>query len=260
MLTHQNADRKPSYHELERLIQERAFALRSLSARLLRVQDEERRHLARELHDSTGQTLTALKLQLARLKEYLKQEEYSLEILASADALATQALEEIRTTSYLLYPPLLHEAGLASAAQWFIDGFAKRSHVRVRLSFGSGIQHLQKTTETALFRVLQESLTNIYRHSDSLVADVRLGQHHGMVTLEVQDYGKGIPHAVLDKFKQTGAGGGVGLCGMKDRIEDCCGRLEMISGPQGTVIRATVPLRFTHGSDSSTESVDAAAV
>jgi two-component system NarL family sensor kinase len=259
MLTHQNANRKPTYHELEHLIQERASALHSLSARLLRVQDEERRHLARELHDSTGQTLTALKLQLAMLKEYFKHEGHSLESLASADALATQALEEIRTTSYLLYPPLLHEAGLASAAQWFIDGFTKRSQIRVRLSCESRIQHLQKAIETTLFRVLQESLTNIYRHSDSRLVDVRLGQHDGMVTLEVQDFGKGIPPAVLDQFKQTGAGGGIGLCGMKERIEDLCGQLEVISGAQGTVIRATVPLRFIHGSDGSTEPADATA-
>jgi two-component system NarL family sensor kinase len=259
MLVH-HLDRRLSHEELEHLIRQRTSALRSLSARLQRVQDEERRHLARDLHDSTGQILTALKIQLATLQECPKCGQPTSEILAVVNSLASQALEEIRTTSYLLYPPLLHEAGLASAAQWYIEGFAKRSNVQVSVSLALGDSRLQKTVETALFRILQESLTNIYRHSGSSSAEVRLRSRGDMVMLEVQDYGKGIPHALLDQFRRTGGGGGIGLSGMKERIEAFSGRLDITSSPRGTLVRATVPVTLGEGgSGERTESAGAAA-
>jgi signal transduction histidine kinase len=230
-----------SPEELEVLVQQRTAALRNLSARLLRVQDKERRHLSRELHDSTGQTLTALKIHLVTLQERLKAGQPTVEIFAQINALADQALQEIRTTSYLLYPPLLDEAGLSSAAQWYIEGFAKRSSIQVRLHLAS-IGRLPRPVETALFRILQESLTNVYRHSSSRIVDVWLQLHADTVILEVQDYGTGIPREILEQFKRTGGGAGVGLAGMQERIEDLSGKLEMISGSAGTKVRATLPV------------------
>jgi signal transduction histidine kinase len=250
---------KLTHEELESLIQQRTAALRSLSARLLRVQDEERRRLARELHDSTGQTLTALKLQIASLEECLKSGRPASEIFAQTNALADQALQDIRTTSYLLYPPLLHESGFSSAARWYVEGFAKRSNIEVRLHLETQVRRLQRSIEATLFRVLQESLTNMYRHSDTRLADVRLQLDKGTVILEVQDYGKGIPQQLLNQFKETGIGVGVGLSGMRERIESSRGRLEIISGNTGTKVRASVPLKAANRSVESIKSARAAA-
>jgi two-component system, NarL family, sensor kinase len=243
-----NADRKlaqdasnPSPQELEVLVQQRTAALRSLSARLLRVQDEERRRLARELHDSTGQTLTALKIQLANLQKYLAGDQLASEAFAQVNALADQALQEIRTTSYLLYPPLLEETGFCCAARWYVEGFSKRSNIQVGLHLAS-IERLSRPIEIALFRILQETLTNVYRHSASQTVDIRLSRDAGTATLEVQDYGQGIPARLLDQFKRAGSGTGVGLAGMRERIEDLGGQLEIKSGRAGTVVRTTVPV------------------
>jgi signal transduction histidine kinase len=228
-----------SPEELETLVRQRTDAVRSLSARLLRVQDEERRRLARELHDSTGQTLTALKLQLASLQERVKAGQTGAEDFSQVNDLADQAIRDIRTTSYLLFPPLLDEAGFCSAAKWYVEGFSKRSNIRVRLELAP-IGRLPRLIETAFFRVLQESLANIYRHSASSIADVRTRRYRGGVVLEIQDYGSGIPSHLLDQFKRAGSGIGVGLGGMRERMEDLGGRLEILSGRSGTLVRARV--------------------
>jgi two-component system, NarL family, sensor kinase len=249
----------PTPQVLERLVQQRTAALRRLSARLLRVQEEERRHLARELHDSTGQTLTALKLELVNLQGHL-QGHPAPESLAQAVSLADQALREIRTTSYLLYPPLLEETGLCSATRWYVDGFARRSNVQVTLNLAS-IGRLSRPVEIALFRVLQESLTNVYRHSASQTADVRLERAPGGVTLEVYDYGQGIPGHLLEKLKQEGNGAGVGLAGIRERIQELGGQFEIRSDGAGTVIRAAVPTTNESAArDEMTESMDAVAL
>jgi two-component system NarL family sensor kinase len=255
-----HSDRKHTHDELESLIEKRTAALRSLSARLLRVQDEERRRLARELHDSTGQTLTALKIQIACLEERLKSGQPVSEAFAQTNALADQALQDIRTTSYLLYPPLLHESGFSSAARWYVEGFAKRSKIEVRLHLDAQVGRLRRCIETALFRVLQESLTNMYRHSASRLADVRLQSDKRTVMLEVEDYGKGIPLRLLNQFKQTGTGTGVGLSGMRERIEDFHGRLEITSGSNGTKVRASVPWEVANRSAEIAKSARAAVV
>jgi signal transduction histidine kinase len=142
------------------LVLERTEALQRLSQRLLRVQDEERRKVARDLHDSTGQTLTALKISVALLQKRLDNGERIREELSGVALLADAALQEIRTTSYLLHPPMLDEAGFTCAAQWYIEGFARRSGMKVRLDFAPQVERLPDTIETALFRVLQESLTS----------------------------------------------------------------------------------------------------
>lgn len=228
------------------LMRQRTDAVRSLSARLLRVQDEERRYLARELHDSTGQTLTALKLQLATLQQRSRSGPIGPECFSQVNDLADQALRDIRTTSYLLFPPLLDEAGFCSAAKWYVEGFSHRSNVRVRLDLAS-IGRLPCLIETAFFRVLQESLGNIYRHSASSVADVRTRRDSGEVVLEIQDYGNGIPSHLLEQLKRAGTASGVGLAGMRERMEDFGGRLEIVSSASGTLIRAGVLLESGSG-------------
>jgi signal transduction histidine kinase len=229
-----------SQKELEMLVRERTAALRGLSARLLRVQEEERRRLSRELHDSTGQTLTALKIQVARLGSSLNNQAAASEAVTQINGLADQALQEIRTASYLLYPPLLDESGFISAAQWYVEGFAKRSSIEVRLHLAS-TGRLPRAIETALFRILQEALTNVYRHSASRLVDVRLWLDAGILNFEVRDYGKGIAPERLEQFRRTGGGVGVGLAGMRERVEDLCGRLEVSSAGTGTLVRATLP-------------------
>jgi len=229
---------RASSKELEFLVRQRTDTVRSLSARLLRVQDEERRRLARELHDSTGQTLTALKLQLASLQEHVRAGRKDPEAFTEVNLLADQALRDIRTTSYLLFPPLLDEAGFCSAAKWYAEGFSRRSNIRVRLRLAF-IGRLPRLIATAFFRVLQESLTNIYRHSTSSIADVRTHQSSEGVVLEMEDYGSGIPAHLLEQFRRAGTAAGVGLAGMRERMEDFGGRLEIISHTSGTLVRAS---------------------
>ncbi|HET9305421.1 MAG TPA: sensor histidine kinase [Candidatus Sulfotelmatobacter sp.] len=230
-----------AYSELERLTSERAAELQKLTQRLLKVQDEERRKLARDLHDSTGQTLTALKISLSFLKGSCENPA-TLALAAEVEQLADQAIEEIRTMSYLLHPPLLDEVGFACAAEWYIEGFAKRSGINVGADIANSSGRLPKNVEIALFRVLQESLTNIHRHSGAPDATIRF-QHDGdAVILEVRDFGKGIPEERLRLLHGVTAETGVGLAGMRERLHELNGKLEIESDSRGTTMRATVPL------------------
>jgi len=233
-----------AYSELETLTSERAAELQKLTQRLLKVQDEERRKLARDLHDSTGQTLAALKISLSFLKESSANPAI-LALTAEIDELADQAIEEIRTMSYLLHPPLLDEVGFACAAEWYIEGFAKRSGINMQADIAKSSGRLPKSVEIALFRVLQESLTNIHRHSGALDAAICF-QHEGdAVILEVRDFGKGIPEERLKLLHGVTAETGVGLAGMRERLRELNGRLEIESDCRGTRMRATVPLPST---------------
>jgi signal transduction histidine kinase len=220
--------------------------LQNLSQRLLKVQDEERRRVARDLHDSTGQTLTALKISVALLRQKLEDDERIREELSEIALLADQALQEIRTTSYLLHPPLLDEAGFTSAAQWYVEGFAQRSGVKVRMDFAP------ETIETALFRVLQESLTNVHRHSGTSEVDVRFWREAQVAILEVRDYGRGIPKELLSRSGLV-RDSGVGLAGMRERMNDLKGDLEIASADPGTGLRAIVPLPAVARSDQHRE-------
>ncbi len=215
--------------------------LRELSGRVLRLQDEERRSVARDLHDSTGQTLTALKLVLASLGPLVANVPKTPELLNDLDALADQALQEIRTTSYLLHPPMLDEAGFSSAAQWYVNGFTKRSGIMASLEL-SAAPRLTKAAELVLFRVLQESLTNVLRHSGSEAVDIRLHCDDQEAVLSIRDYGRGIPSETLDSFNETGAGVGVGLAGMKERVAEFGGQLRVKCDGKGTCVTATVRL------------------
>ena len=233
---------RQSRSQLELLVLERTESLRNLSQRLLRVQDEERRRVARDLHDSSGQTLTALKLSVGRLQKMLAKDKQISEELTGIALLADEALQEIRTTSYLLHPPMLDEAGFTSAAQWYVEGFARRSGMKVRIDFAPEVERLPSPIETALFRVLQESLTNVHRHSGAPEVEIRFLREGHAVILEVRDYGHGMPQELLTRLGQSVRNSGVGLSGMCERLNELKGNLEITSADPGTRLRAIVPL------------------
>ncbi len=230
------------HQELEALVTARTAELQKLTQRLLKVQDEERRRIARDLHDSTGQTLAALKMSILLLQQSCEQDVPKLVLVSEVEALADQALEEIRTMSYLLHPPLLDEVGFACAAEWYIEGFSKRSGINVKAEIANSRERLPRTMEVALFRVLQESLTNVHRHSGASEASINFKQQGDAVILEVRDFGKGIPEERLRLLRAVNAETGVGLAGMRERLHELNGELEIESDARGTSMRATVPL------------------
>lgn len=230
---------------IERDVTRRRLAersLRQLSGRLLHLQDEERRRLARELHDSTAQSLVALSMNLNLIGESASVlRPTSLRALEESLALCDDCSAEIRTISYLLHPPLLDEMGLASALRWYGDGFTKRSRIRLDLEVSPALGRLPKDVETTVFRIIQESLTNIHRHSGSPSATIRLSRDSASVILEVEDKGKGMPAEILERSR-AGVWLGVGLAGMHERVEQLGGHLEIDSDGHGTRIRATIPV------------------
>jgi signal transduction histidine kinase len=231
-----------SHAQLESVILERTAELQILTQRLLKVQDEERRKLARDLHDSTGQTLAALKISVSFLQDICNKDSTTMERLAEVIGLTDQAAEEIRTMSYLLHPPLLDEVGFPCAAEWYVEGFAKRSGIKIKLDLATDRVRLPIPMEIALFRVLQESLTNVHRHSKAKQAAVYFHRHSEMAILEIRDSGCGIPAERLLRLRETSADTGVGLAGMRERMNELDGKLEITSDKRGTCIRATIPL------------------
>jgi PAS domain S-box-containing protein len=217
--------------------------VRDLSGRLLQLQDEERRRIARELHDSVGQLLAAINLNISTVagekKKLTPEAEKCIEETAR---LVEQSLLEIRTISYLLHPPLLDEVGLQSAIRWFVEGFSQRSKITVSLEMASDFDRLASDLELAIFRIVQECLTNIHRHSGSATARIHLALQHGSVHLEVSDEGKGIP---LEKQLALNTSGslGVGFRGMRERIRQLGGALQLQSNENGTSVTATLPVR-----------------
>ncbi|HEY7618038.1 MAG TPA: PAS domain-containing sensor histidine kinase, partial [Terriglobales bacterium] len=221
-------------------------ATRRLGGRLLILQDAERRRFARELHDSLGQYLTSLKINLDLLLGDTVPRAGQAEIAKECLDMLDKCLAETRTMSYLLHPPLLDETGFASAARWYVEGFAQRSGISAKLNFPSDLPRLPRDVETALFRVLQECLTNVHRHSGSGAVDITLTIDSARVTLRVTDYGRGIPRERLEQFRRVGVDVGVGLGGMRERAHDLGGSLEVESnGEQGTIVTLTVPLPQT---------------
>ena len=216
--------------------------VRHLSGRLLKVQDDERRRIARELHDSLGQLLSSLKMNLDHMTSHRPGADGQREIIETCTNLAQQGIDETRTLSYLLHPPLLDEFGFASAAKWYIDGFAKRSKIDVNLEIGNDLGRMPQEIELVLFRVLQESLTNIHRHSGSSTAEIKVEKSPRLVSLRVTDHGKGMSAELLDKFRRTRAGVGVGLGGMRERVDELGGSLEIRSEEQTTVVHVVIPL------------------
>jgi signal transduction histidine kinase len=226
--------------KLEDLIEKRTGALRQLTIRLLQSQDEERRRFARNLHDSIGQHLTGLKINLDMMNAAGRQPARP-ELLHECLETVEECLKETRTISYLLHPPLLDEAGFESAARWYVDGFAQRDGIQAKLNFPDKMHRLPRSVELALFRILQESLTNVHRHSGSPTVDIDVEVEADTVTLAVKDAGQGIPKHILDRFFETGTAG-IGLAGMRERIADLGGELRIQSNKKGTVLTATIPL------------------
>src|ERR1700731_2940162 len=215
--------------------------LRELSLSVLRIQDEERRRVARDLHDTVGQTLTALKITLSTLENAVQRYPQTADFFTELNGLADQALREIRTTSYLLHPPLLDESGFAAAAAWYVDGFNKRSPIQVNLQLPEGIR-LPGSVEIVLFRVLQESLTNITKHAGSGTVDVLLQRDQNVISLSVRDYGRGISAERLAKMNGSGSDVGDGIAGIRARLKGVGGKLEIESDSTGTLLKASIPL------------------
>jgi PAS domain S-box-containing protein len=227
-------------------------AARSLSGRILTLQDDERRRIARGLHDSLGQYLAALKMQLSLLST-LKDD--PTELIQQANEIVDRCLTETRTISHLLHPPMLDEAGFNSAARWFVEGFAERSQIAVNLSLPEDLGRFQKEIEITLFRALQEGLTNVHRHSASPKSDIRLARDSQQVRLEIQDYGKGMPLETLQQLNEGAGKTGVGIAGMRERVRELGGSMSIHSDPTGTLLTVLLPL--SNSAHSATKDVEA---
>lgn len=234
--------------KLESKIAEHARAeesLQELTGRLFEAQDEERRRLARELHDGTTQNLLALALNMASLRKAfpgLRVEEKDL--VSDSAQLIQKSIQELRTTSYLLHPPLIDELGLPATLRSYVDGFAARSGIRISFEITPELERLDPHVELGIFRMVQESLTNIHRHSHSPSASILLSRHNATVLLEIKDDGTGIPPEILSKAERGTAG--VGIAGMRERVRLLGGHIEILSGSGGTTIRIVLPAETAH--------------
>lgn len=196
----------------------------------------------------TASNLAILKINLDSLRLLVpSSQEQVLSRVAQCVQLSEEAIREVRTISYLLYPPMLEELGLKSAIPWYLEGFTKRSNIQTTLEIASSFGRLSRELELALFRVLQESLTNVHRHSESPVAHVRLFEEEvGMVVLEIEDEGKGLVHIVLEQgAEELPAEFGVGLRGMNERMRQLGGKLKVKATEHGVLVRAVVPAKTT---------------
>ena len=223
--------------------------VRDLSARLLQAQDAERRRIARELHDSVGQLLAAISMNISQVtREKEKLSPQAQRCVEENQKLVQQSLTEIRTLSHLLHPPLLDEIGLESAIRWFADGFTQRSNIAVSLDLPpAGLNRLPEDLEIAIFRIVQESLTNIHRHSGSPTARIRLTQEDGLVHCEISDAGVGIPPEKQLELNSCGLVG-VGIRGMRERIRQLGGSIQVESNGHGTSVSVTLPVARAHES------------
>jgi PAS domain S-box-containing protein len=218
-------------------------AVRWLSGRLLQLRDDERRRLARDLHDSLGQTLTAIKMNLSYVaRDTSQMDERGRNAVAESLELIDSSLKEVRTISHLLHPPMLDEVGLLPAVRWYATGFAQRSGIDVQLDLPQSLRRLPSELEIAVFRVIQESLTNVHRHSGSTTAAIRLEVDSGRIQLQVIDHGRGIPSQKLS-FRSENDTIGVGILGMRERLRQLHGRMDITSTEgQGTNVRVIIPL------------------
>jgi two-component system NarL family sensor kinase len=220
-------------------------SLRQLSARLLQLQDEERRRIARDLHDVTGQKLAVLSMALSGVlnRPNANLDTDSQRALTESLAWSKEVAAEIRTLSYLLHPPLLDELGLSSAVKWYLAGFTTRTGILMETEIPSEIQRLSPDAEVAIFRVLQESLTNVHRYAESSKAVVRMDVTGDEIKLEIQDFGKGVQSSRASSPNGSVARLGVGIQGMTERMRQLGGKLEITSSPnKGTLVTATIPL------------------
>lgn len=218
-------------------------ALRKLSGRLLRLQDAERRRLARELHDSSGQHLVALQMNLSMLSRVPSHDDAErANLLTRCQEILERVVKEIRTLSHLLYPPLLDEAGLVSALRWYIDGLVERSGLEVELDISQNFERLPEELETTIFRIVQECLTNIHRHSGSLVARISLVRLPSQVLLRIRDEGRGIGVEFPDDRTQFASDFGVGIRGISERVHELRGQLKIKRAVPGTLVEVIFPV------------------
>lgn len=240
---------RSAHAELERKVQERTTELsranenlRELSGHLQQLRDEERRQIARELHDSVGQLLAAMSMNIATLQSQSHNlDSAGARALSENSALVQQIGKEIRTISHLLHPPLLDVAGLASAVRWYVDGFSERSKIKVDMEIPAEFRRLPDQMEIAIFRLVQECLTNIHRHSGSDSAKIAIREEGDSVVIEIKDAGKGIS---LEKQLELSSGRtGVGFRGMRERLRQFGGDLNIQSDHSGTFVKAKLPFQ-----------------
>ena len=219
-------------------------SLRHLSGRLLQLQDEERRRIARELHDSTTQALGALAINVDQAQRLAPQVEGTnlRSLLGDSRELVDQVSLEIRTVSYLLHPPMLDELGLEYVLHWFVEGFSRRSGIAVDMDIQPDLGRLPPEVETTLFRIAQEAMTNVHRHSGSITATIELHRDSDTATLVIEDQGRGMPPDVLEPTRHPIATLGIGIAGMRERVRQLGGRLEISGSSRGTVVRVVLPL------------------
>ncbi|HTT01253.1 MAG TPA: PAS domain-containing sensor histidine kinase [Steroidobacteraceae bacterium] len=247
-VVHDITQRRLTEQERERVVSE----LRELAGALVHIQDDERRRIGRDLHDATGQVLASLELKLERLARVAGPlAPSSRALLEECLTLAHQCAAEIRTASYLLHPPLLDEIGLVSALRWLADGLRQRSDLEIHLALPQTMDRMPREHELALFRVAQEALTNVQRHSKSPSVAIRLFEHDGSVVLEIEDSGRGIAGAAGAETIAAAFVVGVGLAGMRERMRQLGGTLRIRSNLNGTCVRAELPLaRSEHAARS----------
>jgi signal transduction histidine kinase len=244
-----------SHEQLEQRVEERtreiratnleltnqAAVVRELSGRLLHIQDEERRRLARDLHDSLGQIAAALGMNLFSLQDGTRQLSYNqMKALDESLALTEELSKQIRTISHLLHPPLLDEVGLPAALRFYVEEFARRSNVPVTLELSPDLGRLSREVETSIFRMIQEGLTNIHRHSGSPTAAIRVTRADGYVRAEIEDAGRGMSPEKQILLTTLGRAGG-GIRGMRERLRQFGGTLEVRSNDNGTLVTASIP-------------------
>jgi len=229
--------------EAQRKLRDTELSLRQLSADLLRAQDGERRRLGRELHDSVGQYLAVLKMSLHSLNSRHALPGDSSKQMADCLDLVDQSIKELRTMSYLLYPPMLEEMGLKTAVHWYVEGFAKRSGIHVQVDICPDLRRLSREIELTAFRVLQEALTNVHRHAGSSTAHIRVSVEGDSLHLEIKDSGRGMPPYLLETPSEALGTIGVGLRGMNERVRQLGGTLTLACD-RGTTVKASLPCEF----------------
>ena len=240
--------------ETGRALDDSKGSVHLLSARLMQAQDAERRRMARDLHDITGQELAVILMSLTRLSMDLAAPGFDARAeIAETVALARKVESEIRTLSYVLHPPMLDELGLKSALGWYIDGFSKRSNIAVEMEIPQTLPRLSRDKEIAIFRVVQESLTNVLKHADSAEARIRAEAKDGYLRLCIEDAGHGFHTQWLTSAKREKVTLGVGILGMRERLQQLGGVLDIESASSGTQVRVRVPLGEVGGDASAEE-------
>jgi signal transduction histidine kinase len=235
---------RASHEELESRIEQRTADLRRLSGQLLHSQDEERRRIARLLHETVSQDLAALKLDLSAVKRHYKGKVIANrpDILDEALSLTDECIREVRTVSYLLHPPLLDEAGLASALEWYSSGFERRSGITTKLDLPRMLERLPRETEMTVFRLVQECLTNVHRHSGSPSVHISVRETPGDLIVEIRDCGHGISDPKGIGSDVSKAQVGVGIMGMHERVKQAGGKMRIQSNDHGTTVTAILPI------------------